>query len=106
MDCYNMGEVRSSQQVIDTAGNKKIKKIFVKRSPVTKLLTGTMSAFSFGKFGKRMYKNFDECCCISGATVSTIYSTGGNSMRKGHMHRYEWSRDNDSGTAATRKSPW
>ena len=51
---------RSSQQVIDTAGNKKIKKIFVKRSPVTKLLTGTMSAFSFGKFGKRMYKNFDE----------------------------------------------
>ena len=27
-------------------------------------------------------------------------------MRKGHMHRYEWSRDNDSGTAATRKSPW
>ena len=60
---------RSSQQVIDTAGNKKIKKIFVKRSPVTKLLTGTISAFSFGKFGKRMYKNFDECCCISGATV-------------------------------------
>ena len=25
-------------------------------------------------------------------------------MRKGHMHRYEWSRDNDSGTAATRGS--
>ena len=33
-------------------------------------------------------------------------SAVGNSMGKGHMHRYEWSRDNDSGTAATRKSPW
>ena len=48
---------RSAQQVIDTAGDKKIKKIFVKRSPVTKLLTGTLSAFSLGKFGKRMYKD-------------------------------------------------
>ena len=51
---------RSAQQVIDTAGDKTIKKIFVKRSPVPKLLTGALSAFSLGKFGKRMYKNFDE----------------------------------------------
>ena len=29
-----------------------------------------------------------------------------NSMGKGRMHRYEWGKDNDSGTAATRKSPW
>ena len=29
----------------------------------------------------------------------------GNTILKGHMHRYEWSRDIDSGTAATRKSP-
>ena len=29
----------------------------------------------------------------------------GNTILKGHMHRYEWSRDNDLGTAATRKSP-
>jgi hypothetical protein len=37
---------------------------------------------------------------VSGASIV------GNSMGKGHMHRYEWGRDNDSGTAATRKSPW
>ena len=29
----------------------------------------------------------------------------GNTILKGHMHRYEWSRDIDSGTAATRKAP-
>ena len=29
----------------------------------------------------------------------------GNTILKGHMHRYEWSRDIDLGTAATRKSP-
>ena len=29
----------------------------------------------------------------------------GNTILKGHMHRYEWSRDIESGTAATRKSP-
>ena len=29
----------------------------------------------------------------------------GHTILKGHMHRYEWSRDIDSGTAATRKSP-
>ena len=51
---------RSAQQVIDTAGDKTIQKIIVKRSPVPKLLTGALSAFSLGKFGKRMYKNFDE----------------------------------------------
>ena len=28
-----------------------------------------------------------------------------NTILKGHMHRYEWSRDIDSGTAATRKAP-
>jgi len=27
-------------------------------------------------------------------------------MGKGRMHRYEWGKDNDSGTAATRKSPY
>ena len=50
----------SAQQVLDTAGNKKISKDFIKRSPVPKLLTGALSAFSMGKFGKRMYRNFDE----------------------------------------------
>ena len=29
----------------------------------------------------------------------------GDTIFKGHMNRYEWSRDIDSGTAATRKSP-
>ena len=29
----------------------------------------------------------------------------GHTILKGHMHRYEWSRDIDSGTAATRKAP-
>ena len=29
----------------------------------------------------------------------------GNTILKGHMHRSEWSRDIDSGTAATRKAP-
>ena len=36
---------------------------------------------------------------VSGASIV------GNTILKGHMHRYEWSRDIDSGTAATRKSP-
>ena len=34
--------------------------MFVKRSPVSKVLTGSLSAFSLGKFGKRMYRNYDE----------------------------------------------
>ena len=50
----------SSQQVLDTSGDKKISKVFINRSPVPKLLTGALSAFSMGKFGKRMYRNFDE----------------------------------------------
>ena len=29
----------------------------------------------------------------------------GNTILKGHMHRYDWSRDIESGTAATRKAP-
>ena len=29
----------------------------------------------------------------------------GDTILKGHMHRYEWSRDIESGTAATRKAP-
>ena len=36
---------------------------------------------------------------VSGASIV------GNTILKGHMHRYEWSRDIDSGTAATRKAP-
>ena len=36
---------------------------------------------------------------VSGASIV------GNTILKGHMHWYEWSRDNDLGTAATRKSP-
>ena len=36
---------------------------------------------------------------VSGASIV------GDTILKGHMHRYEWSRDIDSGTAATRKSP-
>ena len=36
---------------------------------------------------------------VSGASIV------GNTILKGHMHRYEWSRDIESGTAATRKAP-
>ena len=36
---------------------------------------------------------------VSGASIV------GDTILKGHMHRYEWSRDIDLGTAATRKSP-
>ena len=46
------------------------------------------------------------CCCISRATVSTIHDKLARMWGKGHMHRYELGKDNDSGTAATRKSPW
>ena len=50
----------NAERVLNTAGDKPIQKIFIKRSPVSKVLTGALSAFSLGKFGKRMYKNYDE----------------------------------------------
>lgn len=48
------------RDIIDKVGNKTIKSITIKRTPVDGLLTGALSVFSLGKFGKRLEKNFDE----------------------------------------------
>lgn len=48
------------RNILKDQGNKNIKSIQIKRSPVPALLTGALSFFSFGKFGERLEKNFDE----------------------------------------------
>ena len=50
-----------NQQLLDAYGDIKINAITIKRTPVSGLLTGALSVFSLGKFGKRQKeKDFDE----------------------------------------------
>jgi hypothetical protein len=48
------------RRILEENGTTEIKSMVIKRSPLSKLLTGAMSAFSLGKFGKRTYKQYDE----------------------------------------------
>jgi len=48
------------KEILNKYGNEVIKGIVLKRTPVSGLLTGTLSLFSLGKFGERMEKSFDE----------------------------------------------
>lgn len=41
-------------------GQEVVSGLTIKRTPVNKLLTGALSLFSLGKFGKRMERSFDE----------------------------------------------
>jgi hypothetical protein len=48
------------KNILDNYGDEIIKSLTLKRTPVDGLITGALSVFSLGKFGKRMAKNFDE----------------------------------------------
>ena len=48
------------RDILRKVGNKYVKSISIKRTPVNSLLTGALSLFSLGKFGKRMARSFDE----------------------------------------------
>lgn len=48
------------KQIMKKFGDEVIVSITLKRTPVSELLTGALSVFSMGKFGKRMEKSFDE----------------------------------------------
>ena len=48
------------QRIIKKYGDKRIVGATVKRNPVGSLLTGALSFFSMGKFGKRMERDFDD----------------------------------------------
>lgn len=48
------------RNIITKIGDQFIKHIIIKRAPVPSILTGALSLFSFGKFGERLDKNFDE----------------------------------------------
>lgn len=48
------------RNILKKVGSKFIKSITIKRTPVSSLLTGALSAFSLGKFGKRFNREFDE----------------------------------------------
>lgn len=48
------------RNILKKVGNKMVKSITIKRSPVPSLLTGALSLFSLGKFGKRLERSFDE----------------------------------------------
>ncbi len=48
------------KEILNRYGNEIIRGITLKRTPVSGLLTGALSAFSLGKFGERMEKSFDE----------------------------------------------
>lgn len=48
------------REILKNIGSQKIKSISIKRTPVSDLLTGALSFFSLGKFGKRLERSFDE----------------------------------------------
>ena len=48
------------KNLLDQFGQKRIVKAVIKRTPVSGVLTGALNVFSAGKFGERMYKNFDD----------------------------------------------
>jgi len=48
------------RDILKNVGHQTIKSITIKRTPVSGLLTGALSVFSLGKFGKRMERSFDE----------------------------------------------
>lgn len=48
------------RNILKKVGTQTIKSITIKRTPVSGLLTGALSFFSLGKFGKRLEKSFDE----------------------------------------------
>lgn len=48
------------REILKRFGNNYAKSITIKRKPVEAVLTGALSFFSLGKFGKRLERNFDE----------------------------------------------
>lgn len=48
------------RDILEKVGDKVIKSITIKRTPVSGLITGALDVFSLGKFGKRFRKSFDE----------------------------------------------
>jgi hypothetical protein len=48
------------RNLISSVGGQYVKSISIKRKPVEAVLTGALSVFSLGKFGKRLQRNFDE----------------------------------------------
>lgn len=50
----------SVRDLIAKVANQKVKSITIKRRPVESVLTGALSLFSLGKFGKRLERSFDE----------------------------------------------
>jgi hypothetical protein len=48
------------RKILKDYGQEIVSELTLKRTPVSGLLTGALSLFSLGKFGKRMDKSFDE----------------------------------------------
>jgi len=48
------------RDILSKYGNEVVQSLTIMRTPVPKVLTGALSLFSFGKFGKRLENNFDE----------------------------------------------
>jgi hypothetical protein len=46
--------------IMSKMGEETVTSIDIKRTPVEKVLTGALSVFSLGKFGKRMKRSFDD----------------------------------------------
>lgn len=48
------------RDILKKYGNETISKLTIMRTPVPKVLTGALSFFSLGKFGRRLERSFDE----------------------------------------------
>lgn len=48
------------RDILKKYGNETISKLTIMRTPVPKVLTGALSLFSLGKFGRRLERSFDE----------------------------------------------
>jgi len=48
------------RDILKKVGSSYVKSMTLKRTPVPSLLTGALSIFSLGKFGKRLERSFDE----------------------------------------------
>ena len=55
------GYTRAAQSVLDEMGNDEIETVYIKRTPLSKLIKGALNALSFGEFNKQFEKlDYDD----------------------------------------------
>jgi hypothetical protein len=94
------------RNILRTTQHIYIKSITIKRSPVPALITGALSVFSLGKFGKRVERAYDELFHLY--LVITLYNNEKYLLEKNeviNMERNPKNRDNEETQEITTPIP-